>query len=338
MQVILARDGLFAVFIAAIPALVPVVALQHLKLQPAQLGVVFTSLGIGSLLGATVVLPFARARATPNMLTILADLILVIVFVLLAGVRDIGLFPIVAILAGISWTVTASELWVAGQRAMPDWARGRMNAVHMMVSQGGIALGGVLWGWSATVFGVEKALLGGAILLVGSLLLIMPLSINFAQHLNLDAAPLQALHDFPNVPNPEDGPVTVTMEFTIRPEDREAFLSLMNKVRLMFLRNGASLFRVDETLEEPGKFRTEMLVNSWAQHLRQHERTTREENELFSKALAMNANGDRPPVRHYLPANRTSTPISFGQFRKQVPAGQYAAEVNSESEKQVQLE
>jgi len=326
MQVILARDGLFAVFIAAIPALVPVVALHHLKLQPAQLGVVFTSLGLGSLLGATVVLPYARARVTPNMLTILADLILVTVFVLMAGVRNIALFPIVAILAGISWTVTASELWVAGQRAMPDWARGRMNAVHMMVSQGGIALGGVLWGWAATAFGVETALLGGAILLVGSLVLIMPLSINFAQNLELDPAPLRELHDFPNVPNPEDGPVTVTMEFTIRPEDREEFLSLMTKVRLMFLRNGASLFRVDETLEEPGKFRTEMLVNSWAEHLRQHARITREENELFSKAIAMNANGNAPPIRHYLPANRTSTPIAFGEFRKQRLASQRAFE------------
>jgi MFS family permease len=328
MQVILARDGLFAVFIAAIPALVPVVALHHLKLQPAQLGVVFTSLGLGSLLGATVVLPYARARVTPNMLTILADLILVTVFVLMAGVRNIALFPIVAILAGISWTVTASELWVAGQRAMPDWARGRMNAVHMMVSQGGIALGGVLWGWAATAFGVETALLGGAILLVGSLVLIVPLSINFAQKLELDPAPLRALHDFPNVPNPEDGPVTVTMEFTIRPEDREEFLSLMNKVRLMFLRNGASLFRVDETLEEPGKFRTEMLVNSWAEHLRQHARITREENELFSKALAMNANGNAPWIRHYLPANRISTPIAFGEFRKQGVASERSFEEN----------
>ena len=328
MQVILVRDGLFAVFIAAIPALVPVVALHHLRLQPAQLGVVFTSLGLGSLLGATVVLPYARARVTPNMLTILADLILVTVFVLMAGVRNIALFPIVAILAGISWTVTASELWVAGQRAMPDWARGRMNAVHMMVSQGGIALGGVLWGWAATAYGVETALLGGAILLVGSLVLIMPLSINFAQNLELDPAPLRELHDFPNVPNPEDGPVTVTMEFTIRLEDREEFLSLMTKVRLMFLRNGASLFRVDETLEEPGKFRTEMLVNSWAEHLRQHARITREENELFSKAMAMNANGDSPPIRHYLPANRTSTPIAFGEFRKRGLASQRAFEEN----------
>ena len=331
MQVILARDGLFAVFIAAIPALVPVVALQHLKLQPAQLGIVFTSLGLGSLLGATVVLPYARARATPNMLTILADFILVTVFVLLAGVRDIALFPVVAVLAGISWTVTASELWVAGQRAMPDWARGRMNAVHMMVSQGGVALGGVLWGWAATAFGFEKALLGGAILLIGSLVFIIPLSINFAQGLNLDSAPLQALHDFPSVPKPEDGPVTVTMEFRIRPEDRQEFLTLMNKVRLMFLRNGASLFRVDETLEEPGKFRTEMLVNSWAEHLRQHARTTREENELFTKALAMHADGNRPVVRHYLPANRTSTPILFGQFRMQPQVSRPTAEVESEA-------
>lgn len=331
MQVILARDGLFAVFIAAIPALVPVVALQHLKLQPAQLGIVFTSLGIGSLLGATVVLPYARARVTPNMLTILADIILVTVFVLMAWVRDIAMFPMVAILAGISWTVTASELWVAGQRAMPDWARGRMNAVHMMVSQGGVALGGVLWGWAATSLGVERALLGGAVLLIGSLVLVIPLSINFAQSLNLDSAPLRALHNFPNLPNPEDGPVTVTLEFTIRPEDREEFLTLMNKVRLMFLRNGASLFRVDETLEEPGKFRTEMLVNSWAEHLRQHARTTKEENELFSKALAMNADGAAPVVRHYLPANRTSTPISFGQFRQQPVVSRPAGGVEPEA-------
>jgi hypothetical protein len=102
----------------------------------------------------------------------------------------------------------------------------------------------------------------------------------------------------------------------------------MTKVRLMFLRNGASLFRVDETLEEPGKFRTEMLVNSWAEHLRQHARITREENELFSKAMAMNANGNVPPIRHYLPANRTSTPIAFGEFRKQGVASQRAFEEN----------
>jgi MFS family permease len=42
----------FGLFIAVVPALLPVVAFQHLHLAAIQLGLVFTSLGIGSLLGA----------------------------------------------------------------------------------------------------------------------------------------------------------------------------------------------------------------------------------------------------------------------------------------------
>ena len=154
-------------------------------------------MGIGSLLGGTIVLPYARAKATPNTLTILASIILVAVFVLMAVVPSVWIFLPIAALAGLSWTVSASELWIAGQRAMPDWARGRMNAVHMMVSQGGVALGAILWGGSTTSFGLGNTLVGGAILLSASLALAIPLSINFAHTLKLDPAPLEGLHDFP---------------------------------------------------------------------------------------------------------------------------------------------
>src|SRR3984957_14602499 len=191
MQVILTRDLLFGFFIAVVPALTPVVAFRHLHLEATQLGLVFTSLGIGSLLGATLILPFARKRATPNMLTVLASLILVSVFVLMALAPSLWIFLPVAALAGVSWTISASELWIAGQRAMPDWARGRMNAVHMVASQGGVALGGIIWGWSATSLGLGNTLFGGAILLTVSLILAIPLSINFAHSLNLDPAPLE---------------------------------------------------------------------------------------------------------------------------------------------------
>ena len=74
---------------------------------------------------------------------------------------------------------------------MPDWARGRMNAVHMMASQGGVAVGGVLWGGAATSVGLGPTLVGGALLLTASLALAIPLSINFAQLLNLDPAPVR---------------------------------------------------------------------------------------------------------------------------------------------------
>jgi Transmembrane secretion effector len=223
-------------------------------------------------------------------------------------------------LAGVSWTVSASELWIAGQRAMPDWARGRMNAVHMMASQGGVALGGVLWGGAATSLGLGPTLVGGALLLTASLTLAIPLSINFAHSLNLDAAPLEAAHQFSFTPKPDDGPVTVTWELIIRPEDREEFLALVKQVRLIFLRNGAFLFRFDENLEHPGTFRTEMLVSSWAEHLRQHARMTKAETDLLERVWAIHAGDQEPVVRHYLPANRLWTPLGFTRFRKQPDA------------------
>jgi predicted MFS family arabinose efflux permease len=117
-------------------------------------------MGIGSLLGATLILPYARAKASPNTLTTLAGVILGVVLVLMSIVPNLWMLLPVTALAGIGWTVKASELWIAGQRAMPDWARGRMNAVNLMASQGGVALGGVLWGAAATYVGLGPTLVG----------------------------------------------------------------------------------------------------------------------------------------------------------------------------------
>jgi hypothetical protein len=79
--------------------------------------------------------------------------------------------------------MSASELWVAAQRAMPAWARGRMNATVIMISQGAMALGGVIWGSAAAIAGASYTLLGAAVLFLTSLLLARRLSINSAENL-----------------------------------------------------------------------------------------------------------------------------------------------------------
>ena len=187
-----------------------------------------------------------------------------------------------------------------------------MNAVNLMASQGGVALGGVLWGGATTSLGLGPTLVGGALLLTAGLTLAIPLSINFARSLNLDPAPIKTTqHEFSLTPKPDDGPVMVTRDLIIRPEDQKEFLALVKEYRLIFLRNGAFLFRVDENLEHPGTFRTEMLVSSWAEHLRQFERMTKAETALVERVWAMHAGDEDPVVRHYLPANRLWTPLSL---------------------------
>jgi MFS family permease len=191
LQVVLARNFLFALFISAIPALIPVVGLKVLQLGPSDFGLLFASMGVGSALGAVFIFPWLRARFSPDSLTLSANLLIVIAYLLMAHVRQNEAFFIVAALAGAGWTLSASELWVAAQRAMPSWGRGRMNAAVMMISQGAVVLGGTIWGSVAGTAGATCALFWAAVLFLLSLLLAGRLSINFPRKLaaNLQESP-----------------------------------------------------------------------------------------------------------------------------------------------------
>ena len=92
IQVVLARNILFAFFISVIPALIPVVCLKELHMDPSNLGFVFTSMGVGSVIGAIFILPWARAKFYSNIVTVLANVLVAIVFFLMAIIRNPQLF------------------------------------------------------------------------------------------------------------------------------------------------------------------------------------------------------------------------------------------------------
>ena len=158
----------------------PVVGLKVLHLGSSHLGLLFTSMGAGSVVGAVLIIPWLRARCSPDWVSRLANLLLVLVYVLLALIHRTDVFFVIAALAGVGWTLSASELWVATQRAMPSWGRGRMNATVIMVSQGAMALGGMVWGSAAAIAGTSYTLLGAALLFLMSLFLAGRHSIEFA--------------------------------------------------------------------------------------------------------------------------------------------------------------
>jgi predicted MFS family arabinose efflux permease len=192
------------------------VGLKELKLTAAGCGVLFSSMGAGSVFGAVFVVPWVRKHFSANAVTVIANAVIGAVYVLMALIRGQNAFMLVAALAGIGWTLSASELWVAGQRAMPPWARGRMNATVIMVSQGAMALGGIIWGTAAVTLGVNPTLVAAAVLLLLSLILAIPLSINFTGKLAFDPAPVTSFsHKLIYLPQPSDGPVAVMYEYQV---------------------------------------------------------------------------------------------------------------------------
>ncbi|MBV8901642.1 MAG: MFS transporter [Verrucomicrobia bacterium] len=305
IQVVLARNILFTFFICIIPALLPVVGLRALHLRASSLGLLFTCMGIGSVFGAIFVIPRARSRLTSNQITIFANLLLAVVFVQMALVRIHSWFMLTAALAGIAWTMAASELWVASQRAMPAWARGRMNATIMMVGQGATALGSVLWGVVAANFGLTITLLAAAALLLVSLVLAIPLSIDFTQELNFDPAPVTpSSHKLIHTPQPRDGPVIITYQFEVDWNRGTEFMVLMREVRLIHLRNGAYSWGLHEDLMRPNTFRIEMTVPSWTEHLLQNERLTVAEKAIIDRAASLHIGPGPIEQGIYLNVNR----------------------------------
>ncbi len=305
IKVVLIRNTLFAFFISLIPALIPIVGLKELKLTALGCGLMFSSMAAGAVIAAIVVAAWIRAHISPNMLTIVANILIAIVYLLMACVRDQMQFMYVAALAGIGWTLSASELWIAGQRAMPDWARGRMNATFIMFSQGAMALGGIAWGAAATVFGVNHALFAGAALLILSLLAAIPLSINFTRTLNLEPAPVTGFsHKLINLPRPSDGPVSIHFDIEMDRAREGEFLETMKHVRMVHLRNGAFSWRLHEDLGRLNTFRVEIMVPSWSQYLLQHERLTKAEKIILERAKSFHVGKNIIEEKMFLCVNR----------------------------------
>jgi MFS family permease len=187
LQTMLARNFLFALFISAIPAVVPVIGLKVLDLNSGKLGLLFTSMGVGSVVGALFIAPWFRARLSSKALTLWANLLVILAYLLMGIVRQTELFLLVAALVGAGWTLSASELWASAQRAIPDRLRGRMNATIIMVSQGAMVIGGVIWGSLVAVAGPGSTLLGAALLFFVSLVLDR-LSVNLASNIRKRAS------------------------------------------------------------------------------------------------------------------------------------------------------
>jgi predicted MFS family arabinose efflux permease len=162
---ILLRNAVFSSFVVVVPALTPVLLLKELRLDGSSLGLVFASLGVGSVVSAIFVIPRLRSRFSSDVLIVIAQIALAAIFLLMSMVHHCVYCLVPMALAGASWTLATSELWVTAQRAMPNSVRGRVSATMMMASQGAMALGGIIWGFIGQIAGTRPTLLAAAFLL-----------------------------------------------------------------------------------------------------------------------------------------------------------------------------
>ncbi|SEP15397.1 MFS transporter [Pseudomonas sp. NFACC39-1] len=299
LQAVLVRSAAFFVGASAGMSLLPLIVRGELNGSASDFGLLLGSVGIGAVLGATL-LPRIRDAVKPDHLVAGSSLLYALVLAALAGVRNLYWLIPVMMISGAAWIAVLSSLQMAAQTCVPNWVRARALSVYILVFFGSMAAGGALWGLVASHLSISLTLLiAGGLLLMGIVLTLrFHLPVTEAE----DLAP--SLHwPAPILSDEQDqerGPVMVTLEYQIDPPQTEQFLVAMKDVRRMRMRNGAFSWGLVQDSEHPQRWLEFFFDESWLEHMRHHGRVTRAEQRTEAAARQFQVAGVAIRIQHYL--------------------------------------
>jgi MFS family permease len=299
LQAVLIRGAAFFIFASATWSLFPLVVRRELGRGPEVYGLLLTCIGVGAVAGA-VLLPRLREKISRSAMVACASALYALAALALAYLQNIGLLMVAMLATGVAWIAILAALQVSAQLTLPAWVRARGLAAFVVVFMGGMALGSILWGQVATWTGIPAALTTAAIGMVAAIGLTWRFRLvdgrapDFTPSMDW-AAPLVA-----EAPEPDSGPVLVTIEYRVDPARRAEFVAAMRDVREMRRRNGAFFWELFHDSAHPARFLETFMDESWLEHLRQHERASVADREVQRRANQFLVKGESTKTTHWL--------------------------------------
>jgi quinol monooxygenase YgiN len=206
----------------------------------------------------------------------------------------------ILVLAGLAWLAVVSTFAAELQLFLPAWVRARGFAIYMVTFTGSMTVGALVWGLVAEGVGLRPAFLFSAVVLLGGVVAGVFIRVPETGHLDREPAVYWPEARLAFDPQPDTGPVLVSVEFIVTPEREVAFLEAMDHLRQSRRRTGATRWELYRDGDRPDRFIEIFSVPSWEEHLRQHGgRLTATDREVEEAALGFSD----PPARaqHLLP-------------------------------------
>ncbi len=300
LQAPLLRAFIFTFFVSAVWSLLAVVAKQDLRQGALGYGILNGSLGVGAIVGATT-LHRIRRYISPDTLLAGASLYYVIALLVLAFVKVPALVILSLLVAGFCWTCSMSTLNVAVQLSVPNWVQARALGAYLMTFQGGLALGSVVWGVIAERASTKVSLICAAVGLVATL----PISLraHIAQGESPDLRPYRWKRPLPELampPDPEDGPVRISIDYRIPPENYVAFTHAVHELEGVRLRGGAIRWGIYRDAADPQHLNETFVMESWLDYLRSRERMTAADQAIRERVWALHVDAQPPHGSHQI--------------------------------------
>jgi hypothetical protein len=271
-----------------------------------------SSLGYGLLLGffgagavaGAVVLQRARNKLSIEGVVSGATAVFASVIVCLATLRSFWVLCILISFGGAAWTVFMSVFNTLVQNMAPDWVRARVLAIYLFVFQGSVAFGSAIWGFAAEHTSSNTALLAASFGIAACL--VLPLAARLPDlGPELDSWNHWGKPTMFAEPAFDQGPVLVTIEYKIDPNHAPEFLESIHEYERIRRRDGATRWGVFYDAEIPGRYLENFLVDSWAEHARQHDRFTLADRKYEERVQSFAL--EPPKTRHFIYAAKVES-------------------------------
>jgi MFS family permease len=302
--VVVVRAGIVMFFSSALFALLPTIArsAHHTAIG---YGLLLGCFGAGAIIGA-LAMQWAGARWSSEIIVSASTVILGLVIVAMSQFHSLFSLAPVMLLGGASWVNFISLISALIQNLAPDWVRARVLAIFILVYQGSFALGSAAWGAVAQGASIRVALLGSGVGTIASVIFA------FFAKLPDSTADLTPWNHWrrPTVikeveSDIDQGPVLVTVKYSVIREREAEFVEAMHEYGRIRHRDGAYRWGIYRDTEIADRYLEIFLVNSWDEHLRQHDRQTQADRK-FEQRLYGYVKGD-PEVSHLIYAYSKET-------------------------------
>ncbi|WP_328813769.1 MFS transporter [Rhodococcus sp. NBC_00297] len=303
---ILLRSALFAFPASALWALLPLASSRHLHFGASGYGLVLGMLGVGAVSGVALY-PRLRQSMSGNAVLALSAVTYAVGVVSVAYLPAGAAVPLL-LLSGAAWIATLTTLNAAIQLSLAHWVRARGMSIYLLVFMGSQALGSFVWGLVASHVGFAAALLISAVLLVvtAASVTVLPL------RADTGTLPRGVSTAWPTPmvmfePEPDDGPVVVSVTYRVRPDSTTDFDRAMAAVGKARRRTGGYSWALFRNGEDPSLRVEQFTARSWGDLERQHrERWTESDHQRMTEALSYTVTGTTEKEEHLfgVPADR----------------------------------
>jgi predicted MFS family arabinose efflux permease len=302
-HVLIIRAGLFTLCSSALLSLLPLLAKLELGLDSTGFGLLLGSFGMGAIVGGVVILPRLQPKASVESLITGSIALLAIVTFTMGYARDFVILCIVMGIGGAAYITILSKFYTIGIKSAPKWIGARVLAVYLLVLNGGLVIGSVIWGTVANVFGIPITLLVASLALGASIIAKKRYSSTLLD--DLDFTPASDHWSLP--PQSSVGPLQnenqalITIEYNkIDSKLSDEFERTIHELGRLLRSEGMAYWELFQDPSDISHYIEIRIADTWTDHIRQHEYVTKNVQVMEDRIRALIKDCPQPIISHYI--------------------------------------